>query len=113
MKENLDVNELKNNFIKNVEIDNAHDQVMITVSELIEGEEDFPIIYSAEVFVDCLLAYLEHREEYEWCSKLVKNRIDVESKLVPLGEFCTKNYEILKNISNRNIDLNDDEYGDW
>jgi hypothetical protein len=99
MKDN--VNELINTFITNVELDDAHDQVMITIDELLYGDEELPIIHSAENFVNVLIGYCEYKEEYELCAELVENRIDVEGKLVPLGKFMTKNHELLKSLRKR------------
>ena len=101
MKDNIDINELINNFIVNVETDGAHEHVMITIDELLHGDEELPIIHSAENFVSVLIGYCEYKEEYELCAELVKNRLDVEGKLIPLPQFCTKNHELIKALRNR------------
>jgi hypothetical protein len=101
MKDNVDVKELINNFIVNVETDDAHEQVLITIDELLYGKEELPIIHSASHFVSVLIGYCEYKEEYELCAELVKNRIDIEGKLIPLPQYCTKNHELLKALRKR------------
>ena len=101
MKDNIDINELINNFIVNVENDNSHEHVLITVDELLNGDEELPIIHSATNFISVLIGYLEYTEEYELCGELVNNRKDVESKLIPLPEFCTKNQDLINALRTR------------
>ena len=88
------------NFIRNVELDNAHEDVRITAFELLDGTEDFPIILDGGTFIDCLIAYFEHCEEYEMCGKLLKNKEEITERLVPLAKFCTANHEILRKFRN-------------
>jgi hypothetical protein len=103
MKDNtLTKEEVINNFIVNVSTDDAHDHVLITAQELLTEDDEFPIIHSAELFVDCLIGYFEHTENYELCADLHKNRLDIEGKLVPLGRFFTKNHETLRNFRENN-----------
>ena len=101
MKDNVDINELINNFIVNVESDDSHEHVLITVDELLNGDEELPIIHSASNFISVLIGYLEYTEDYELCDKLVHNRTEVEAKLIPLPQFCTKNNELVKALRSR------------
>lgn len=102
MKDKPTKEEVINNFIVNVKTDEAHDHVLITAQELLTCKHDFPIIHSAELFVDCLIGYFEHTENYELCQQLLENRKEVEHKLVPLGRFSTKNHETLRNFRENN-----------
>jgi hypothetical protein len=79
--------ELINNFIINVNRDNAHDDVEICALELLSLPEKLPVIFSGELFVDCLLAYFESVEKYEICAQIVKNRQEMISKLIPMKEY--------------------------
>lgn len=79
--------EVINNFINNVNRDDAHDDVEICALELLTSPEKLPVIFSGELFVDCLLAYFESVENYEICAQIVKNRIKMISKLIPIKEY--------------------------
>jgi hypothetical protein len=79
--------ELINNFIINVNRDNAHDDVELCALELLSLPEQVPVIFSSELFVDCLLAYFESVEKYEICAQIVKNRQEIISKLIPIKEY--------------------------
>lgn len=89
---------LIDNFIANVNNDNAHSDVEICAYELLGTEvESLPVIFSGELFIDCMLGYFESIENYELCAKIVENRTRIEQKLVPIKEF----------IKQQNININE------
>lgn len=102
-----------NNFVKNVHLDDCHDQVEITAYELLsDNDDEFPIIHSADIFVDCLIGYFEYVEKYEVCADLVKKREKVLKKLIPLGKFMTKNHELIESMKKRkNRNGNGENFG--
>ena len=79
--------EVINNFINNVNRDDAHNDVEICALELLTLPEKLPVIFSGELFIDCLLAYFESVENYEICAQIVKNRTEMISKLIPIKEY--------------------------
>jgi len=79
--------ELIDNFITNVNKDNAHSDVEICALELLSLPDKLPVIFSGELFVDCMLGYFESVEKYELCAQILKNRTIIESKLIPIKEY--------------------------